>query len=314
MSKEKEILETLLGGGTVAYHVTFAKAFGSIQAGLWLSQGVFWQCKSKFATRVVLEGKTYFECTVADFYDQTGLSPEQQSGAKDKLKQAGVLLEKRIGLPSKLFYHIDFEALATVLYRYNETGKAATVKYRDKQRYNTRTVDGKFRPTATVKHRGIIIESNESLESDIERAPAPGVETSTFEENPNKKGLLPEAAAPKKPAPADHALTYDQRPYPADANDLKEKMRAYFTANYTQWTDAVLVNGKATNWSSEKIGDTITAFCLHKQKTGDMQRTYHEYTADLTMWFLRQPGFDPKSNATEPKSTPKEPMYKRLSN
>lgn len=315
MSKEKEILETLLGGGTVAYHVTFAKAFGSIQAGLWLSQGVFWQCKSKFATRVVLEGKTYFECTVADFYDQTGLSPEQQSGAKDKLKQAGVLLEKRIGLPSKLVYHIDFEALATVLYRYNETGKAATVKHRDKQRYNTRTVDGKFRPTATVKHRGIIIESNESLESDIERSPAPGFETSTFEENPNKKGLLPAAAAPQKPAPADTPLTYDQRPYPKDAADLREKLRNYFTANPRQWTDSVLEMSKASKWPEQKIIDTVVNFCLHKQKTSDFQRTYHEYTADLTQWFIRQGEYDAR-DAAKPQAASAQGgvTYKRLQN
>lgn len=168
MSKEKELLEALLGDGTVAYHVALAKAFGSVQVGLWLSQSIFWQCKSKYATKIEHDGCTYFECTVSDFYDQTGLSAEQQTGAKDKLKQFEVLKEKRFGLPSKLYYHIDLEALATVLYRYYETGKAVTVKYRDKQRYFTRTVDGKFRSLGAVKHRGIIIESIETLESNKE--------------------------------------------------------------------------------------------------------------------------------------------------
>lgn len=298
MSKQKELLETLLGGGTVAYHVALAKSFGSVQVGLWLSQAIFWQCKSKFANRIEYEGDTYFECTMSEFYDQTGLSPEQQAGAKEKLKQFDVLKEKRFGLPAKVYYNIDLDALATVLYRYNETGKAVTVKHRDKQRYSTRAGDGKFRPSVTVKHRDIIIESLETLESIGERAlpPADG-ETSTLEADPLLANNNTPAAPAQKPAPADTPLTYDQRPYPKDAADLREKLRNYFTANPTQWADGVLEMGKASKWPAQKIIDTVVNFCLHKQKTSDFQKTYHEYTADLTQWFLRQEGFDARDSA-----------------
>lgn len=306
MSKGAELLETLLGGGTVAYHVTLAKAFGSVQVGLWLSQSIFWQCKSKYAKRIDKDGKTYFECTVADFYDQTGLSPEQQTGAKEKLKQLDVLKEKRFGLPAKLYYHIDLEALATVLYRYNETGKQVTVKYRNKERYNTRTVDGKFRRQETVKHRDIIIESIETLESERERDTHPQNESSTFEAKTHVEDNMPAAAKNGRTKGSDHALTYDQRPYPKDAADLREKLRDYFTANPRQWTDSVLEMSKASKWPEQKIIDTVINFCLHKQKTSDFQRTYHEYTADLTQWFIRQNSFDAKaveSNKTEANTT-----------
>ncbi len=313
MSKQKELLETLLGGGTVAYHVALAKAFGSVQVGLWLSQAIFWQCKSKFANRIEHDGNTFFECTMSEFYDQTGLSPEQQSGAKEKLKQFEVLKEKRFGLPAKVYYNIDLDSLATVLYRYNETGKAVTVKHRDKQRYNTRAGDGKFRSSVTVKHRDIIIESLETLESVIERAPAPVFENSALEEDPLLANDNSPAAPAQKPAPADTPLTYDQRPYPKDAADLREKLRNYFTANPTQWTDAVLEMGKASKWPAQKISDTVIDFCLNKQQNSDFQKTYHEYTADLTRWFLRQQGFDArdaaKPNAAKPQT---DVTYERL--
>jgi hypothetical protein len=88
------------------------------------------------------------------------------------------------------------------------------------------------------------------------------------------------------------AITYDQCPKPKNSQELKESMRRYFVANPKEWKDGVLEQSHATNWTAEKIGDCMTAFCAHQEAEGNLKRTYGQYKGMLVKWFLSQPSFD----------------------
>jgi len=190
MSKEKDVLSALLGAGTVSFHAVFAKALGSVTAALFLSQAYFWQQKARFSKTKTVEEKPFFERTAEAWYEDTGLTTDQQVAARQRLKRLGILEEKKMGLPAKLYYHVCLDTLVSVIYRYNETGKSVVEDYRTKKRYITRTVDGKFWKQQTVKN-GNNIESLESLENLRERdAPAEIQNPSTLKEGKKRSPLV----------------------------------------------------------------------------------------------------------------------------
>lgn len=135
--------------------------------------------------------------------------------------------------------------------------------------------------------KDIELEERERRES----APAHAPENETLKAEKKEGGQVapPAAAAPPK---TDVTLTYDQYPNPKTADDLQESLRAYFTANPNEWHVGVLERARAGKWPLEKTQDAVLRFCLHKEKTGDMRRTFGQYRADLTTWFLNQPRFD----------------------
>jgi DNA-binding PadR family transcriptional regulator len=142
-----------------------------------------------------------------------------------------------------------------------------------------------------------------------ENAPAPA-ESETLKAEEVKRGMYAppaEAAAPthlvKTTGPDSNgvieaegitlaAITYDQYPKPKNSQELKESMRRYFVANPKEWKDGVLEQSHATNWTAEKIGDCMTAFCAHQEAEGNLKRTYGQYKGMLVKWFLSQPSFD----------------------
>lgn len=97
-------------------------------------------------------------------------------------------------------------------------------------------------------------------------------------------------AAPPSPG-VDIELTPTARPYPKTAFELQERLRAYFVANPNEWTVNVLEAARATKWKDERIKNAVLKFCLHQEKNSDMGRTFNEYRAGLTRWFLDEPTF-----------------------
>ena len=217
MSKEKDVLSALIGGGTVSFHAVFAKALGSVTAALFLSQAYFWQQKARFSKTKTVEEKPFFERTAEAWYEDTGLTTDQQVAARQRLKRLGILEEKKMGLPAKLYYHVCLDTLVSVIYRYNETGKSVVEDYRNKKRYITRTEDGKFRKQKTVKN-GNNIESLESIESLRERdAPAENQPSNLKEGKKEKTPLV--APTPSFP-PGPMANATDE-----EVNELVDRSR-----------------------------------------------------------------------------------------
>jgi len=87
-------------------------------------------------------------------------------------------------------------------------------------------------------------------------------------------------------------LRYDQYPRPTNAKELREAMSAYFKDNPHEWSDGVLEEGKAKNWTKEKVVDTMTMFCAHQEGEGNLKRTYGQYKGLIVKWFLNQSRFD----------------------
>lgn len=326
MADQINALKGVLSGGTVSFHAIFAKAFRSIPAGVFLSQGYFWQENAKYRDKdkyKTVEGKTFFSMTAKEWFEETSLTQEQQSGVRKILTKHKVLIEWLTDNPAKLYFHIDLETLVLVINQYLESGVSVSVDNRNKNRFKTKTSLGKKRKQDSVKNlTSYNEESIESLESEGEgkHTPAPAENFDNLEEEISplpkvaQKGFAPPPAEAEA-APthlvtttgpdalgvrviegiiikADTALTYDQHPLPKSSQELKEALRNYFVANPCEWQDGVLEQSRATNWTPEKIGDCMTAFCAHQEGEGNMKRTYGQYKGMLVKWFLGERKFD----------------------
>ena len=198
------VLKGLLSGGTVSYQAIFSKAFRSIPIGVYLSQMFFWQENSRYKSKEThqqIEGRTFICRTADEWFDETGMSAEQQSKARETLRPFGVLLEKKAGMPAKLWQHIDLESLVTVINRYLVTGSPVTVDYRSKERLSTRSSNGKFRQQVTVKNRSTYVESVESEEESVESSSTAdaAAHAEQLQSKKTKTKKLAAPAAPKAP-------------------------------------------------------------------------------------------------------------------
>ena len=92
--------------------IAFQRAFVALGAGitgaLLLSQAVYWSRRSGDDTG-------WFFKTQVEWEEETGLTRREQEGARSRLQSMGLLREERRGIPAKLYYRVDFEALQTSL-------------------------------------------------------------------------------------------------------------------------------------------------------------------------------------------------------
>ncbi len=95
----------------IAFHRPFVTITGSVTAALFLSQAIYWAKRCKAHE----DGCFWFYKTQADWEEETGLTRYEQEGARKALRNLGVLKEKRIGLPAKLYFCIDLAALEAAL-------------------------------------------------------------------------------------------------------------------------------------------------------------------------------------------------------
>lgn len=100
----KDLVIKVLRSRPVAYLPDITKAAGSVKAGLFLSQLLYWADKSN-------DGWVFR----TQEYKETGLSRREQEGARRILKRAGVLEEKREGIPAKVCYRVNYQRLAEIL-------------------------------------------------------------------------------------------------------------------------------------------------------------------------------------------------------
>ena len=169
----KSEIQSILGAKTVSFNALFAKATGSVTAAVFLSQAVFWQEKAKLKNALEtmdFDGEAYFSKTAAEWYDETGLSTEQQKTARKPLVASGILKEKRAGLPAKMYFRIDIDALVSGISAYLNMGITVSGFSANRKPENPRTLNGKFRKQETGKpasnNKGR--ELKESLESEEE--------------------------------------------------------------------------------------------------------------------------------------------------
>lgn len=91
-------------GSPIAFHAEFARRFGGIEAGLFLSQMTRWQEEAS-------DTGGWVHKTQAEIEEETGLTRYSQETVRRKLRDAGALEEKRKGAPPKLYFRIILDEI-----------------------------------------------------------------------------------------------------------------------------------------------------------------------------------------------------------
>ena len=92
----------------IGFHRAYAKLTGSVNAGLMLSQAAYWAQRSP--------GGEFWK-TAESWEDETTLTTEQQATARKQILDASAkaprpfYFEQRTGIPAKLFFVVDLDAL-----------------------------------------------------------------------------------------------------------------------------------------------------------------------------------------------------------
>lgn len=107
----KTIKKTL--GNVVAFHRVFVKITGKVDAGLFLSQCLYWSSKTD-------NPDGWFYKTRSEWEDETGLSRYEQEQSRKILKSLGLLEEKLAGIPARNYYRLNLEKLYQMIQQ--ETG------------------------------------------------------------------------------------------------------------------------------------------------------------------------------------------------
>jgi len=92
----------------IAFHRCFAEIGGSANAGLFLSQAVYWSFRTD-------DPEGWFWKTREEWKEETYLSRTEQETVRRALKKAGFLEEKVEGLPARLYFRINLKNVTTAL-------------------------------------------------------------------------------------------------------------------------------------------------------------------------------------------------------
>lgn len=195
----KSDIQSILGAKTVSYNSLFAKAIRNVPAAVFLSQAIFWQEKAKFKNAldtIEIDGEVYFAKTGAEWFDETGLTSEQQKTARKCLCALAILKEKRAGVPAKMYFRIDIDALVSGISAYLNTRISVSGISANRITENPRTSSGKFRKQeAGISANSNNIESFESFESEGENETTPPP-AENFSLEAEKEKAPPVAPAP----------------------------------------------------------------------------------------------------------------------
>lgn len=102
----------LLHGDYVVYYPRVAEICGNIKSAILLSQALSWT-SGYLRQNPGREG--WFWKTREEWFQETGLSRWEQENARERLRELGLLEEKRMGAPPKLFFRVNLDALGRLL-------------------------------------------------------------------------------------------------------------------------------------------------------------------------------------------------------
>lgn len=111
----------LLFDKPIAFHRPLVSITGSVTAALLLSQAIYWS--KRCSTHA--DGSQWFYKTQADWEEETGLTRYEQESARKSLRDKGIIKEKRVGIPAKLFFTVDFSKLSDLLESHYPANKDA---------------------------------------------------------------------------------------------------------------------------------------------------------------------------------------------
>lgn len=103
VTTQTEALKTLLRR-PIAFHRVFVTIGGGVTAGLMLSQAWYWSQRTS-------DPSGWFWKTREDWEKETGLTRREQETARQQLMQRGLMEEERRGVPARLHFRLDIQAI-----------------------------------------------------------------------------------------------------------------------------------------------------------------------------------------------------------
>jgi len=85
-------------GRPVAYYPSLVKITGSVGAGIFLCQLLYWKGKEA-------DPEGWIFKTQGEISEETGLTRSEQETARKLLRERGLLEEKRAGIPARLYFN-----------------------------------------------------------------------------------------------------------------------------------------------------------------------------------------------------------------
>jgi len=95
----------------IAFHRIFSRITGSVNAGLMLSQGFYWSGRTG-------SNNGWFWKTQEEWEEETTLTRRQQETAREILRSKGFFKEEFRGIPRKLWFKLDIDAVENAILEY----------------------------------------------------------------------------------------------------------------------------------------------------------------------------------------------------
>lgn len=102
----------------IAYMPAYARLANSVTAGVFLSQAMYWTPRGSAPYG-------WFYKTAEEWTAETALSYKEQATARKKLREIGVLEEKRMGVPARLWYRVDLERVSELLLETQDSNRTS---------------------------------------------------------------------------------------------------------------------------------------------------------------------------------------------
>lgn len=181
----------------IAFHRCFVTLTGSIKAGLMLSQAVYWQLRNDDGWWFQSQDK---------WEDETGLTRTEQECARKRLRELGFWSEDHRGIPCKLYFKVDIDALEDALDNLQTSMQETCKQERRKPAHRpAENLQPPIKETSEETYEGV-----ESTPPAKEEKPAVGVSDLFDDLDSGKLDLPPppkaEVAPPPKPPRARNVL------------------------------------------------------------------------------------------------------------
>jgi hypothetical protein len=98
-------------GRHIAFHRRLVDLTSSVKAALLLSQSIYWTRHG----RDIARNDGWFHKTTEQWALETGLSAKEQAGAREILRNLAVLEDRRLGVPARVHFRLNLDALGAQL-------------------------------------------------------------------------------------------------------------------------------------------------------------------------------------------------------
>ncbi|WP_341508921.1 hypothetical protein WAX88_01260 [Photobacterium damselae subsp. damselae] len=110
LTLEQQRLLTLITAKPIAFHRPFLYLGLNASEGLFLSQACYLS-----ENRATIDCDGWFHKTMEEWKEEIGIGRKPQESARKKLRELGILEEKKQGIPAKLFFRVNHDVLHKLL-------------------------------------------------------------------------------------------------------------------------------------------------------------------------------------------------------